>query len=73
MAGPHEAALPLPPREVLCTHALNPNVLWQAREELAPPDVPRKYEHKEALVGLCRCGVGGGLGGERRVHICMLR
>lgn len=30
----------------------------QTREELAPPDVPRKYEHKEALVGLCRC-VGG--------------
>ena len=31
-------------------------VVCQAREELAPPDVPRKYEHKEALVGLCRCG-----------------
>ena len=42
-------------REVDYTlRTLSSTLLGQSRDDLAPPDVPRKYEHKESLVGLCR-------------------
>jgi hypothetical protein len=42
-------------REVDYTlRTLSSSLLGQAREELAPSDVPRRYESREALVGLCR-------------------
>ncbi len=42
-------------REVDYTlRTLSASLLGQAREDLAPPDVPRKYETSASLVGLCR-------------------